>query len=117
MIRGLLLVLMLSILGVTTSSAQKFFETDTAEEAEVKVFAANHPSEADLLVYFVYDSERVVKTGIWMEVEEAYMADVLIIFVDDEEEADLKIWLVDTYSESQWVNEEKKGLLTIKNRH
>ena len=40
-------------------------------------------------------------------------ADIIIFFVDEEKEADLKIWLVDTVEESKWLNEKKKSLLTL----
>ncbi len=94
--------------------AQKFFETERVEDAQVKIFAVDDPKDAELLVFFVYEAKDVTKTGIWMEVDDPKLADVLIIFVDEEKDADLKIWLVDTFEESKWINEKKKSLLKIK---
>jgi hypothetical protein len=94
--------------------AQKFFETERVEDAQVKIYAVDDPKDADLLVFFVYEDKDVTKTGIWMEVDDPKLADVLLIFVDVEAEADLKIWLVDTFEESKWINEKKKSLLKIK---
>ncbi len=95
------------------ASAQKFFETERVEDAQVKIYAVDDPKDADLLVFFVYEEKDITKTGIWMEVDDPKLADVLLIFVDDEKDSDLKIWLVDTFQESRWVNEKKKHLLKI----
>lgn len=107
-------ILPLVLLFGFPASAQKFFETERIEDAQVKIFAVDNPRDADLLVFFVYEEKDVTKTGIWMEVDDPKKADVLLIFVDDEKEADLKIWLVDTFEESKWVNEKKRHLLKIK---
>lgn len=107
-------ILPLLLLSSLTTSAQKFFETETVEDAQIKIFAVDDPKDADLLVFFVYETKDVTKTGIWMEVDDPKLADVLLIFVDEEKDADLKIWLVDTFEESKWINDKKKTLLKIK---
>jgi hypothetical protein len=107
-------ILPLLLLSSLTTSAQKFFETETVEDAQIKIFAVDDPKDADLLVFFVYETKDVTKTGIWMEVDDPKLADVLLIFVDEEKDADLKIWLVDTFEESKWINDKKKAMLKIK---
>lgn len=106
-----LLVLVSSGLGF----AQKIFQADSPDQASVKIFAVDEPDQADLWVCFVWDEKEITKTGLWMDMEFARDAEVIIFFVDDEKQADLKIWLVDTANESKWLNQSKKHLLKLKN--
>jgi hypothetical protein len=94
--------------------SQKIFQANSAEEAKVKVFAVEEPDEADLWVCFVWEESEITRTGLWMDMRFDHEADVIIFFVDEEKDSDLKIWLVDTIEESKWLNEEKKNLLFIK---
>jgi len=95
------------------SLAQRFYEVSTLDSAKVKVYAVDTPEQADLLVYFVYEAKDVTKVGFWMEVPTAKEAQVLIIFVDEENLSDLKICLVDAPEQAGWRNESKKGLLKL----
>lgn len=96
------------------SLAQTFYEVSTLDSAQIKIYAVDKQEQADLLVFFVYETKDVTKVGYWMEVPTAKEAQVLLIFVDDEKLADLKIYLVDAPEQSCWLNESKKGLLKLK---
>lgn len=78
------------------------------------IFPVDEPEEADLWVCFVWEEEELTRTGLWMDMRYDYEADIIVFFVDDEEESNLKIWLVDTPEESKWLNESKKSLLLNK---
>jgi hypothetical protein len=93
---------------------QKIFQADSGKEAQVKVFAVEEPNEADLWVCFVWNESELTKTGLWMDMRFAHEADVIIFFVDEEKESDLKIWLVDTPQESKWLTPDKRKLLALK---
>jgi hypothetical protein len=97
-----------------TGYCQKVYQADSPEEAQVKVFAVEEPQDADIWVCFVWEEEEITRTGLWMDMRFAKDADVIIFFVDEEKQADLKIWLVDTPEESKWINEKKKPLLNRK---
>jgi hypothetical protein len=94
--------------------AQKIFQADSPEQASIKVFAVEEPQQADLWVCFVWEESEITRTGLWMDMRFSHEADVIIYFVDEEKDANLKIWLVDTPEESKWINESKKNLLTLK---
>jgi hypothetical protein len=93
--------------------AQKFFEAETIEKARLKIYAVDDPKDADLLFCIVYEEKEITKVGIMMEVAEPKEAQVILIFVDDPAQADMKVWLVDTPAEVKWQNEEKKKFLRI----
>ena len=93
--------------------AQRFYEVGTIDSAKVKVWAVDAPEQADLLVYFVYEAKDVTKVGYWMEVATPKEAQVLLIFVDDENLANLRIFLVDAPEQAGWRNEAKKDLLKL----
>ncbi|SDC34836.1 DUF6150 family protein [Williamwhitmania taraxaci] len=113
MARILLLLGLLLSLVPFTGKAQLFFETETVEQAKVKVFNVDTPEQADLLVFFVNTKPEVTKIGLWMEVETEPEAQALIIFVDDEKLADIKICIVEDITQAGWRNEAKKGLLNL----
>lgn len=113
MIRYLVLPALLMLVNMSLGFSQKIYQADSPKEAKVKVFAVEDPSQADLFVFFVYEPAEVTKTGIWMDMRFPHEADVIIFFVDEEKDSDLKIWLVDTFEESKWINESKKNLLFI----
>ncbi|MFP4555687.1 MAG: DUF6150 family protein [Bacteroidales bacterium] len=108
-------ILLLSVftLAISYCFGQKIYQADSAEEAQVMVYPADVPNDADLWVCFVWDESELTRTGLWMDMRFDHEAEVIIFFVDDEEEADLKIWLVDTQQESKWLNPEKKKLLEV----
>ena len=91
--------------------SQRFYEVSTIDSAKVKIYAVDTPEQADLLVYFVYEAKDVTQVGFWMEVASPKEAQVLLIFVDDESLADIKICLVDLPEQAGWRNESKKDLL------
>ena len=109
-----ILMLVLFAMTSTISYGQKIYQAHSADDAQVLVYPADDPSEADLLVCFVWDESEITRTGLWMDMRTPQEASVIILFVDEENEADLKIWLVDTPAESKWLNESKKNLLQLK---
>jgi hypothetical protein len=115
MLRLTLIAVLLTLLA-HASFGQKIFQADFAEEASVKVYPVDEPDQADLWVCFVWEEEELTRTGLWMDMRYDHEADIIIFFVDDESQSDLKIWLVDTPEESKWLNESKKKLLEIKTK-
>lgn len=104
--------LILLFLGFSTLvMGQKIFQADLPEDASVMVYPVDEPHEADLWVCFVWEEAELAHSGLWMDMEEMDEAEFVIYFVDEEEEANLKIWLVDTPQESKWLDESKKYLL------
>lgn len=112
------LTLLLALLGFACipGYGQKIFQADFPEQASIKIFPVDEPDQADLWVCFVWEEKELTRTGLWMDMRFDYEADIIIFFVDDEGESDLKIWLVDTAKESKWLNESKKNLLSIKKK-
>jgi hypothetical protein len=111
--KTILLAIILS-LAICNGFAQKVFQAESAKEAQLKVYPAEDPDDADLWVCFVWSEKEITRTGLWMDMRFAHEADIIICFVDDEKDADLKIWLVDSSSESKWINQDKKKLLSLK---
>ena len=110
----ILIPLLLLFTFATTGFSKKVYQAENAESAKIKVYPAEEPNEADLWVCFVWEEVEITKTGLWMDMRFVREADIVIFFVDEEKDADLKIWLVDTPEESKWLTESKKHLLTLK---
>lgn len=111
--RGFLTAIFLFLIFCQSSWSQRFYEVSTIDSARVKVYPVDTPEQADLLVYFVYEASEVTKVGFWMEVATPAEAQVLLIFVDDEKDADIKICLVDAPEQAGWRNESKKDMLKL----
>jgi len=114
LIRVIPFLAILTLLGPYWGFSQKIYQAESAEDASVKVFAVEEPDQADLWVCFVWEEKEITRTGLWMDMRFPKEADVIIFFVDEEQQSDLKIWLVDTPEESKWLNDSKKHLLAIK---
>ena len=110
MIRYLILVTFLFV-GNTGVFAQKFFEVETIDEAEIKVYYEMEDANCDLKVCFVYEAKDITKVGLWMEVPTADEADIKIIFVDDPSLADIHICVGDSPSQAGWLNPSKARLI------
>lgn len=95
------------------AQAQKYYEVSTIDSAQVKVFAVDTPEQADLLVFFVYEAKDVTKVGYWMQVSTKKEANMLLIFVDDEKNSNIKICLVDSPDQAGLKNESKKDLFKL----
>lgn len=108
------LIMVVLLQSATDGFSQKIFQAESAAMAKLKVYAVEEPEQADLWVCFVWSEEEITRTGLWMDMRFDHEADIIIIFVDEEKQADLKIWLVDTPEESKWLNEGKKNLLKLK---
>lgn len=114
MSRKIYLLLTLLILGTAgLTRAQKFFEVNEAEKAQVKFFFTDTPDSADLFFCILYDETKITKAGIMMEVETPKQAQITLIFVDDPKQADLKVWMVDTPEEVAWKDPRKKHFLAV----
>ena len=110
----ILLPLLLLFTMATSGFGQKIYQAENSDSAKLKVYPAEEPNEADLWVCFVWEEADITKTGLLMDMRFMREADIVIFFVDEESEADLKIWLVDTPEESKWLTEKKKHLLKLK---
>jgi len=113
MLRCLFICFALVLITNFKGWSQRFFEVNSLDSASIKVWAVDKPEDADLLVYFVYEAKDVTKVGYWMEVPTPKEAQVLLIFVDDEKLANLRICLVDYPEQAGWRNEKKKNLLKL----
>ncbi|HCT31049.1 MAG TPA: hypothetical protein DIW31_10035 [Bacteroidales bacterium] len=93
--------------------AQRYFEVSTIDSAQVKVYPVDKPEDADLLVFYVYEAKDVTKIGLWMQVSTKKEANFFLIFVDDENQANIKIFLVDAADQAGLKNESKKDMFKI----
>lgn len=109
--RKLLILSLLIITYIGTSHGQKFFEVETIDQAQAKIFYVEDEKVCDLKVWFVYEEAQITGPGLWMEVPEENQADIKIIFVDDIEQSDMTICMGLNETEAGWLNEGKKALL------
>lgn len=91
--------------------AQKFYQCEEGEEAQVKVWAAESAEEADFWVFFVYDASELGPEGVIMQVPTIEEADFSLTFVDIQEEAMFSLWIVDLPEQAGWQNKEKAQIL------
>lgn len=91
--------------------SQKFFEVETMEQAEIKIWYVMNDAECDLKVHFVYDESSITKVGLWMEVPEPEQADIKIIFVDDPSLADINVCVTDYADQAGWLKQEKSKII------
>lgn len=111
LVRVLLITFFLAGCGAVGASAQKFYQCESGETPQVKVWAAETKEEADLLVFFVYDASELGKEGVVMQVPAAKEADFTLAFVDDKNEADFSLWIVDSPDQCGWQHPEKAAVL------
>lgn len=111
MMKKLFIVLITTLAASGMANGQKFFEVETIEQAQAKIFFVEDENVCDLKVWFVYEEAHVTGPGLWMEVPEETQADIKIIFVDDIEQCDMTICMGLNDTEAGWLNEEKKLLL------
>lgn len=110
----LFLIVVLAILSVSISNAQKIYSVDYAYQADVKVFVVDKEYKADLVVYRTdkdYKAKASENKGIWNFCSHAYQADKKIYFVDKEYQSDLKIYFTDKEYKAGWKKAEKKPLM------
>lgn len=111
MMKKLFIVLITTLATFGMANGQKFFEVETIEQAQAKIFFVEDENVCDLKVWFVYEEAHVTGPGLWLEVPEETQADIKIIFVDDIEQCDMTICMGLNETEAGWLNEEKKPLL------
>lgn len=105
---------LLCFLQLSNTYGQRFFETETVEEADFTVFFVFETPQSDLKVFFVYTKEEAIKPGLWMEVPTSDEADIKIIFVDEESQADIKIAVVEAKDDAGWNTIGHEDLLKFK---
>ncbi|PIE84604.1 MAG: hypothetical protein CSA07_00650 [Bacteroidia bacterium] len=93
------------------ASAQKFYQCQVGEVADVKVWAAETPEEADFWAYFVYDASELGGPGVVMQVPTAAEAAFKLTFVDKQEEADFSLWLIEDKAKAGWHRPERSRVL------
>lgn len=94
-----------------TLKGQKIYQVMYANECDVKIMIVAEESQCDLRVFFVDDETKSVKPGCWFVCDFPDKAEKKIFFTEDENEADIKILIIESESDAGWVNEEKKGKL------
>lgn len=104
-----LLIFIIFLLGLSkVSVGQTFFEVDSIQDAEVKVYYVEDETQCDLKICFVYTAEEAQQEAHWCEVGDPNAADIKIIFVDLPELADLKLCVAFDPKEAKWLNEEMR---------
>lgn len=89
----------------------KFFKTDVAAEADLKVFVTDIRSEADAVIFETADSWAATEKLIWCYTDIQSEADKIICFTSSQWEADLVVFKTDVQSDVEWLNSGKEGLL------
>lgn len=108
--KKLFIVVFCTVASLGVARSQKFFETETVEQAQATIFFVEDENVCDLKVWFVYEEADITGPGLWMEVPEESQADIKIIFVDDIEQSDMTICMGLNNTEAGWLDEEKKAL-------
>ncbi len=89
----------------------KFFKTDIAAEANLKVFVTDIRSEADAVIFETSDQWAATEKLIWYYIDIQSEADKIVCFTDSQWEADLVVFKTDVQSDVEWLNSGKEGLL------
>ena len=89
----------------------KFFRTDIAAEADLKVFVTDIRSDADAVIFETTDQWAATEKLIWCYTDIQSEADKIICFTSSQWEADLVVFKTDVQSDVEWVNSEKAGAL------
>lgn len=105
------IILLLYMLSHNIVFGQLFFEVDSIQDAELKVFYVEDEANCDIKVCFVYTEEEAQLEAHWCEIAEPEKADIKIIFVDDPALADLNLCMAFDCAEAKWLKEEKKRKL------
>ncbi len=104
------LTILLAMLA-SGASAQKFYQCEIGEPADIKVWASETPEEADFWAFFVYDASELGAPGVVMQVPTAEEAAFKLTFVDKKEEADFSLWLIEDKAKAGWNRKEKSHML------
>ncbi len=103
--------LLLLLMGAGGVRAQKFYQCEVGEAADIKVWASETPEEADFWAFFVYDASELGAPGVVMQVPTAGEAAFKLTFVDKQEEADFSLWLIEDKAKAGWNKKEKSHML------
>ncbi len=109
LLRPTFLLLLMGLLG--SASAQKFYQCESNETPQIKVWAAESKGEADFWAFFVYDASELGPAGVVLQVPTKEEAQFTLSFVDDKKEADFSLWLVEDKSEAGWHHKDKAHIL------
>jgi len=105
-------LLILLLLSISSTFAQKVFSVDHAYQADITVFATDYDYQADLLVYKTdHDYQVSGNKGLWFFTYHDYQADKKVFFTDHDYQADLKIFFVDNSYQAKWRDKSKIHLL------
>jgi len=89
----------------------KFFKTDIAAEANLKVFETDIRSEADAVIFETTDQWAATEKLIWCYTDIQSEADRIVYFAGSQWDADLVVFKTDVQSDVAWLNSGKEGLL------
>lgn len=106
-------MILLCVLCFSRAQAQKIYSVKS-NQADVKVFVADHEYQADLIVYKTdkdYRAKKSENKGIWFFTTKEYQADKKVFFVDHEYQADLKVYFTDKEYRAGWKKDDKKPLM------
>ena len=89
----------------------KFYKTDIAPEANLKVFVTDIRTDADAVIFETGSEWEATDALIWYYTNIQSDADNVIYFADGKWDADLTIFKTDIQSDVEWLDSSKSGLL------
>ena len=108
----ILLLVLCSLCATERAGAQVVWSTDHLNDAQVKVFVAEHRGEADLFVYKAKVRTEVRgNDGIWFFSDIAADAKKKIYFTKFKSEADIVVYFTEYRTEAGWKNKQKQVLM------
>ena len=89
----------------------KFFKTDIAAEANLKVFISDIRTDADAVIFETTSEWEATTELIWYYTNIQSDADKVVYFVDGKWDADITVFKTDIQSDAEWIDSSKASLL------
>ncbi|OPL18280.1 MAG: hypothetical protein AVO35_05375 [Candidatus Aegiribacteria sp. MLS_C] len=87
------------------------YRTDTASEADLRVFVTDIRSEADLAVFETMSNWEATEPAVWAYTDIRAEADRVVHFTGNRWDADLCIFRTGIQSDAGWIDTAKSMLL------
>jgi len=89
----------------------KYFKTDIAAEANLKIFVSDIRTDVDAVVFETTSEWEANKELIWFYSDIQSDADKIVYFVDGKWDADITVFKSDIKSDTEWIDSSKASLL------
>ncbi len=89
----------------------KYFKTDIAAEADLKVFVSDIRTDVDAVIFETTNEWEASAELTWYYADIQSDADKIIYFVDGKWNADISIFKTDIQSDTEWIDSSKASLL------